>query len=184
MAKDRNKNRRGERENKEYEEEILQIDRVTRVVKGGRRMRFRVTVVVGNKKGKVGIGIGKALEVADAIRKAVSQAKKRFIIVPLVGEGTIPHALKIKHKAARLWVSPAAPGAGVVAGGALRKVVELAGVRNILAKSLGTSNRLVVGQCAIKLLKSFRPVRAGAKKAEEINSQKVAKADVVPEVTN
>lgn len=152
------KNKRPAREVKEYEEDILKIDRVTRVVKGGRRMRFRVTVVIGNRKGKVGIGIGKAGEVASAIRKAVSKAKKNLIIIPIVPDGTIPHELRLKYKAAQLWIKPASPGTGIVAGGALRKVLALGGVRNVLSKSFGTNNRLVCAQAAIKLLQKFCPV--------------------------
>lgn len=129
------------KEPKEFAEEVVQIDRVTRVVKGGRRMRFRATVVIGNYKGKVGIGIGKANEVSGAIHKAVQKAKKNLITVPL-RKDTIPHQLKVKFKSAKILLIPASQGTGIIAGGAVRKVVELAGIKNLLSKILGSSNKL------------------------------------------
>lgn len=153
-----------ETERKEFEEEVLQIDRVTRVVKGGRRLRFRVTVAIGDKHGRVGVGIGKASEVVISIQKAISSAKKKLIRVPITKGDSIPHALKFKHKAARMLIFPAAPGTGVIAGGTLRKILELAGVKNVLSKSFGTSNRVVTSQAAIKALASLRPLREIPKK--------------------
>ena len=108
---------------KEFEESVIQIDRVTRVVKGGRRLRFRATVCVGNKKGKVGVGIGKSNEVSGAIQKAVNSAKKTMINVPLFN-GTIPHDHQVKFKSAKVLFKPAQPGTGVIAGGAVRTVLE------------------------------------------------------------
>ncbi len=139
------------REAKEFEEEVIQIDRVTRVVKGGRRLRFRATVVIGNHKGKVGVGIGKSTEVQGAIQKAISQAKKSLIVVPMAGQ-TIPHRVEVKFKSAKLLLMPACPGTGIIAGGPLRKVIELAGVQDILSKSLGSKNRLSNSQAAIMAL--------------------------------
>lgn len=129
------------REVKEFEEEVIQIDRVTRVVKGGRRLRFRATVVIGDKKGKVGYGMGKSTEVPIAIQKAVSQAKKQLIHVPIYS-GTIPHTVRVKFKASIILIKPAGEGTGIIAGGATRKVLEVAGVRNVLSKSLGSRNRV------------------------------------------
>lgn len=122
MAKPQNsKGRRSfKREPKEFEEEVIKIDRVTRVVKGGRRLRFRATVVIGNKKGKVGVGIGKSTEVTGAIQKAIAKAKKSLITVPMVGQ-TIPHRVKVKYKSAHLLLMPACPGTGIIAGGATAK---------------------------------------------------------------
>jgi small subunit ribosomal protein S5 len=145
------------KENKEYEEEVIQIDRVTRVVKGGRRLRFRATVVVGNKKGKVGVGIGKSTEVTGAIQKAVNQAKKSLIIVPIVGQ-TIPHRVLVKFKSAKLLLMPACPGTGLIAGGPLRKVLELAGIADIMSKSLGCNNRVTNSQAAIVALSSLKTI--------------------------
>ncbi len=146
MARPQGRNKgRAPREKKEFEEEVIQIDRVTRVVKGGRRLRFRATVVIGNKKGKVGVGIGKSTEVQGAIQKAISQAKKTLITVPIVGQ-TIPHKIKFKYKSAHLLLMPACPGTGIIAGGPLRKIIELSGIEDILSKSLGNNNKLTNSQ--------------------------------------
>ena len=163
MAKStRDDQRRGKRsrEPKETDEHVLQVARVTRVVKGGRRMRFRVAVVIGNRQGKVGIGIGKAAEVQAAVQKASAQARRHMIRVPLV-KGTIPHEIDCKFKAARIRMLPAGEGTGIIAGGALRPILELAGVKNILSKRYGSSNQLVNAQAAIKALSMLRarPVR-------------------------
>jgi small subunit ribosomal protein S5 len=155
------------KEQKEFEEEVLQIDRVTRVVKGGRRLRFRATVAIGNKKGRVGVGIGKSSEVVGGIQKAVSRAKATLINVPITDGDTIPHAVRVKYKAAEMIVMPASPGTGVIAGGSLRKVLHLAGVKNVLSKSTGSRNTLVTAQAAIKALKALRPVRESQKKHEK-----------------
>jgi small subunit ribosomal protein S5 len=155
------------KEQKEFEEEVLKIDRVTRVVKGGRRLRFRATVAIGDKKGRVGVGIGKASEVVTGIQKAVSQAKANLIKVPITKGDTIPHSVRIKYKAAEMILLPASPGTGVIAGGSLRKVLHLAGVKNLLSKNIGSRNTLVTAQASIKALKALRPVRESeAKKFE------------------
>lgn len=149
MAKAHRKS--GPREAKEFEEEVLQIDRVTRVVAGGRRMRFRATVVIGNRKKRVGIGTGKANEVVIAIEKAISKAKKNLITVPIEND-TIPHEIKVKFKASRIILMPAKTGTGIIAGGALRKIIELAGIKNILSKCLGTNNKLANAQATMLAL--------------------------------
>ena len=152
----RGRSRSGKKkEAKEFEEEVLQIDRVTRVVKGGRRLRFRVTVVIGDRKGRVGIGIGKALDVVGGISKAVADGKKNLISVPL-RSGTIPHEIKLKFKAANIMLMPGRAGSGIIAGGAVRKVCDLAGVENITAKSFGTNNRIANAQAAITAFKKLR----------------------------
>ena len=152
------------REAKEFDEEVIQIDRVTRVVKGGRRLRFRATVVVGNHKGRVGIGIGKSTEVQGAIQKAIAQAKKAMISVPIVGQ-TIPHRIKIKFKSAKLLLMPACPGTGIIAGGPLRKVIDLAGIKDILSKSLGCNNRVTNTQAALVALSQLKDLPWIVKKA-------------------
>lgn len=163
-------NKRGpRREPSEFEDFTLAIDRVTRVVKGGRRMRFRAVVVLGNKRGKVGLGTGKAGEVQTALQKAMRDAKRHMIIVPMK-EDTIPHEVNIKHKAARLRLMPASKGTGIIAGGPLRIVLDLAGIKDALSKSFGTTNKLVNAQAAIKALDSLRgerKERAAEKKAVE-----------------
>lgn len=158
---------RGKKEPKEFMEEVLDIARVTRVVKGGRRMRFLATVAIGDKKGRVGVGTGKSVEVSVAIRKAVESAKKNIINVEIVN-GTVPFEKKIKHKGARMMMMPAPQGTGVIAGGAFRKVVTLSGVTDIYAKSVGTTSPLVCAQASIKMLSSFTRRR----KIEEEPSKK------------
>lgn len=157
MKQQQHKGRAPIKEAKEFDEEVIQIDRVTRVVKGGRRLRFRATVVIGNKKGKVGVGIGKSTEVQGAISKAIAQAKKNLITVPMAGN-TIPHRIYVKFKSARILMMPACPGTGIKAGGSLRKVAELAGIKDIMSKSLGTTNRLTNSQAAIKALSLLKPI--------------------------
>jgi len=152
------------REVKEFEEEVIEIDRVTRVVKGGRRMRFRATVAIGDKKGRVGIGIGKANEVTAAIQKAITQAKKSLIRVPIFNN-TIPHDIKIKFKSAKIIMMPAGPGTGIIAGGPVRKLVVLAGIKNILSKCLGTNNRVTNTQAAFMALGLLRQRTAPVKNA-------------------
>jgi small subunit ribosomal protein S5 len=139
------------REVKEFEEEVLELARVTRVVKGGRRMRFRATVVIGNRNGKVGVGVGKSDEVVGSIQKAISDAKKNLIVVKMDGT-TIPHDVAIKYKSASILIMPAAPGTGIIAGGTIRKVVELAGIKDILSKSFGTTNKISCSRATLEAL--------------------------------
>lgn len=154
QRKDRHNNR--QQEPKEFEESVIQLDRVTRVVKGGRRMRFRATIALGNRKGKVGIGIGKSAEVVGAIKKAVADAKKNMIVIPM-NEDTIPHRVSSKFKASKILLIPAGAGTGIIAGGATRTIIELSGIKNILSKSLGSSNRVNNSQATIEALRKLRP---------------------------
>ncbi|MCF7845810.1 MAG: 30S ribosomal protein S5 [Candidatus Peribacteraceae bacterium] len=159
------------REEKEFEEYMLQLDRVTRVVKGGRRMRFRATVIIGDRAGRVGIGLGKGSDVQIAARKAAADAKKNLIEVPIVND-TIPHPVKLKYKAARILILPAAPGTGLIAGSAVRKMLELAGVKNVLSKSFGTTNRVVLGQAMLRILSELKLTEAAKKFVAELKKQK------------
>lgn len=143
---------------KEFEEEVIQIDRVTRVVKGGRRLRFRATVVIGNRNQKIGYGIGKSNEVTGAIQKAITQAKKGIIRVPIYNN-TIPHEVRIKYKSSKIILLPASEGTGLIAGGPLRKMLELAGVKNVLSKLIGTKNRLINTQAAMLALGKLKDVK-------------------------
>ncbi len=139
--KPRRQSRDGAREPREFEQKVVEVSRVTRVTSGGKRMRFRALIVIGDKKGKVGIGLRKGMDVAEAVNKAVNAAKKNMITLPLVNE-TIPHELKVKYNASRLILFPARPGTGVIAGGAIRSIMELAGVKNVISKMVGSSNKV------------------------------------------
>lgn len=154
---DRKRGNRRRQEPSEFEETTLSVDRVTRVVKGGRRLRFRAVVVVGNKKGKVGLGTGKAADVQLAVKKAAAKAKSNMIEVPIKSD-TIPHEIDYKFKAARLRLLPASEGTGVIAGGALRVVLEHAGVKNVLSKRYGTNNKLVNAQAVIGALQRLKKI--------------------------
>ncbi|MDP7247581.1 MAG: 30S ribosomal protein S5 [Candidatus Peribacteraceae bacterium] len=171
---DRKRKDRSKREPKEFEETTLSVDRVTRVVKGGRRLRFRAVVVTGNKKGKVGLGTGKASEVQSAVQKAASTAKKNMIKIPIIN-GTIPHEVDHKFKAARIRIVPAREGTGIIAGGALRVILEHAGVQNVLSKQYGTSNKLVNAQATIKALKRLRGTAVDVDASSEEGKAKSAK---------
>ena len=163
--------RRREPRPKQYEEEIINIGRVTKVTKGGRHFRFSATVAVGNRNGKVGLGTGKANEVPDAIKKAVQVATKNVVEVSVV-DGTIPHEAIGVRGAARVLLKPASKGTGVKAGGPVRSVLELAGVKDILSKSLGSNTKINMAYATLEALKSQRTVEHVAKlrgkKVEEI----------------
>lgn len=156
---------------KEFEERVVSINHVTKVVKGGRRYRFSALVVVGNYKGQVGLGTGKAIEIPDAIKKAVEDAKRNLIHVPVVNT-TIPHAITGVYGAGRVFLKPAPDGTGVIAGGPVRAVVELAGIKDILSKSIGSSTPINIVRATMQGLESLRTIEEVAeirgKKPEEI----------------
>jgi small subunit ribosomal protein S5 len=131
----------GDRERNEFDQKVVEVKRVTRVVAGGKRMRFRALVVIGDHKGKVGMGLKKGADVAESVNKAVTAAKKNMISLPLVNE-TIPHVVNVKYKSSSLMLKPAKPGSGVIAGGAVRQVFDLAGVKNVVSKMLGSNNKV------------------------------------------
>lgn len=141
---------------KELEELVVEIKSVVKVNKGGRQRRFSATVVVGNRKGKVGLGIGKANEVPDAIKKAIQAANKKLVVVPLADNRTIAHEVIGTSGAARVILKPAPEGTGVIAGGAVRAVLELAGVRDISAKSLGSRTKNNMANATLDALKQIK----------------------------
>ena len=144
---------------KEFEETVIAIDRVARVVKGGRRFRFRATVVIGDGKGRVGLGIGKGGEVITAIAKAVARARRNMITIPLKN-GTIPHEVTVRFSGAQVMLKPASDGTGVIAGGAVRNVVERAGIHNLLTKSFGSTNKVNNAYATIMALSQLVPVES------------------------
>lgn len=145
-------------EEKQFDERVLHIDRVARVVKGGRRFRFRALVVVGDRKNRVGIGISKGADVTAAVTKATEVAKKHFITVHTTKNGTIPHEFEAKVGGARILIKPASAGTGLIAGGVVRTILEVAGVKNILSKSLGSTNKANTAYATIEALRNVVPV--------------------------
>ena len=145
----------GPREPKEFEQKTIDLARVTRVVAGGKRMRFRATVAIGDQKGRVGIGIAKGSDVSQSIQKAVTAAKKKMVHVPIVDE-TIPHKVEIKYGAAHIFIKPAPKGTGVIAGGPIRAIMELAGIKNVVSKILGSSNKINNVYAVLEALRRLR----------------------------
>ncbi len=150
----------------EFDEKVVQVNRVSKKTKGGNKIGFSVLVVVGDKKGRVGVGLGGAPDVAASVRKAVSYAKKHFITVPMKGT-TIPHEVRIKRGAAQILIKPAPPGTGVIAGGAVRAVVEAAGIRDIVSKILGSKNQASNVYATLEALKMLRAVQKTQKPEQQ-----------------
>ncbi len=164
--------RRREPRPKLYDDQVISIGRVTKVTKGGRHFRFSATVVVGDRKGKVGLGTGKANEVPDAIKKATAAATKNIVKIPLVDNRTISHEAIGVRSASRVLLKPAVKGTGVKAGGPVRAVLELVGVKDILSKSLGSNTKINMAYATLEALKSQKSIeevaRLRGKKVEEI----------------
>jgi small subunit ribosomal protein S5 len=164
---------------KEFEEVVINIDRVSRVVKGGRRFRFKALVVVGNRKNKVGVGVAKGADVQAAIAKATDVAKKHLITIPVVNE-TIPHESEVKLSGARVLIKPGAPGTGIIAGGVVRSVLSVTGIRNLLSKSLGSTNKVNIAYATVEALSSLVPRDQWIttdKKASKAPTKKVAEKE-------
>ena len=172
----------GPEEPKQFEEVVINIDRVARVVKGGRRFRFKALVVVGDRKTKVGVGVAKGADVQTAIAKATDVAKKNLIVVPVVNT-TIPHDMEVKVAGARVLLKPAAPGTGIIAGGVVRQIIGVTGITNMLSKSLGSTNKVNIAYATIEALRQMVPREKWlgyAGKASEV--AKKAKATTKPKV--
>jgi len=150
---------RTERAPSEFEEKIVQVNRVSKKTKGGNKIGFSVLAVVGDKKGRVGVGLGGAPDVSSAVRKAVSYAKRHLITVPMKGR-TIPYEIRVKRGAARVMLKPAPPGTGVIAGGAIRAVVEAAGIRDVVSKILGSKNQASNVYATMEALKNLKLLQA------------------------
>jgi small subunit ribosomal protein S5 len=173
MADNRRDNRRNEKQDFEaqdqFEERVIEIARVAKVVKGGRRFQFRVTVVVGDKRGTISMGVGKANAVPDAMRKASERARKNMRVINLSGT-TIPHEVLGKVAGARVMLKPASPGTGVIAAGGVRAVLEVAGVRDILTKSQGSANVLNVVQATFDALSQLKsPQEEAVRRGKDVN---------------
>ena len=158
------------REEKQFEELVINIDRVSRVVKGGRRFRFKALVVVGDKKTKVGVGVAKGQDVTAAIAKATNVAKKNMVEIALEGD-TIPHEVEKKVTGAHVLLKPAGPGTGIIAGGVVRQIIGVTGVRNMLSKSLGSTNKVNIAYATVDALASLVP------KEQWLNAPKKAKKE-------
>lgn len=151
----RKPNNRGPQQPREFDQKVVEVKRVTRVVAGGKRMRFRALVVIGDHKGKVGIGLKKGMDVTESVNKAVNAAKKNMITVPIVND-TIPHEVKVKYKSSKLLMMPARPGTGVIAGGAVRSVLDMAGIKNVISKMVGSNNKTNNVRAAYEAFKMMR----------------------------
>lgn len=166
-------------EPKEFEEKVVEINRVSKKTKGGNKVGFTALIVIGDRKGKVGVALGKANDVLSAIKKGVRKAKKKLVKVPLEGT-TIPHEIVIKNGAARLILKPAPEGTGIIAGGSVRSVLELAGIKNVVAKILGTNNKLSNVTTTFLALKEIKSMVAVKEKLGQIPKEKIPKPIVPP----
>lgn len=155
--------RRDKKEPEEFEQKIVDLARVTRVMAGGKRMRFRACVVIGDKKGRVAVGLAKSADVSEAIAKAVEQAKKQVVNVQII-KGTIAHEIKYKYGAGLVLLKPAKQGSGIIAGGPVRIVLELAGLNNVVSKIMGTNNPVTNVKCVIEALKSLKRIEFSQEK--------------------
>ena len=162
-------------EPKQFEELVINIDRVSRVVKGGRRFRFKALVVVGDRKNKVGVGVAKGADVQAAVQKATDVAKKNMIIIPIVNE-TIPHDNEVRFSGAQVLLKPAAPGTGIIAGGVVRSIIGVTGIRNLLSKSLNSTNKVNIAYATVDALRGLVP------REEWLNAPKTAKKPVAKKV--
>lgn len=173
-------------EPKQFEEIVINIDRVSRVVKGGRRFRFKALVVVGDRKDKVGVGVAKGADVQAAVAKATDVAKKHMITIAIDGD-TVPHDAEVRFTGAQVLLKPAAPGTGIIAGGVVRTIIGVTGIRNLLSKSLGSTNKVNIAYATVAALQSMvpkdewlnAPVKATKKAVKKEETTSSAKATEV-----
>lgn len=170
-------------EPKQFEELTINIDRVSRVVKGGRRFRFKALVVIGDNKNKVGIGVAKGADVQAAIAKATDVAKKHLITIA-INKGTIPHDAEIRLSGAQILIKPAAPGTGIIAGGVVRSIIGVTGISDLLSKSLGSTNKVNIAYATIEALRSLVPRNEWLNAAPKKASVKSVKKEVEQEKSN
>jgi len=165
---------RDRREKKDYDHSLLHVARVARVVQGGRRFSFRATVAIGDRKGKVGVGVAKGADVSTAIGKAIHDAKKSMVIFP-IQENTIPHETEAKYESAKIILKPAKVGRGIVAGGALRVLADLGGIKNLTAKSLGSNNKINTARAMLVALSNLKAAQKKTAETPEKPAEKPAK---------
>ena len=173
------RNRRDNRDEKrdEFDQVVLDLARVTRVMAGGKRMRFRACIAIGDKKGRVGVGIAKGADVQLAIAKAVNDAKKNLIKVEMTDTGTVPHEVRLKNHSAQLLIKPAPSGTGIIAGSVVRQIFELSGISDVVGKIMGTGNKVNNAKAVIEALSSLRKARKQNKPAEQKPEEKKDKDD-------
>jgi small subunit ribosomal protein S5 len=164
-------------EPKEFQEQVINIDRVARVVKGGRRFRFKALVVVGDGKQRVGVGVSKGADVQAAISKATDVAKKSVITIPIKND-TIPHEEECKVAGAHVLIKPAAPGTGIIAGGVVRQVIGVTGIRNLLSKSLGSTNKVNIAYATIDALRALVPKEQWLSSSDKKSSTKKTPSNI------
>lgn len=174
-GKGKGRGRRPQREPKEFEQKILDLARVTRVTAGGKRMRFRCCLVIGDKKGRVGLGLAKGADVAISVDKALRQAKKNIVDIPMI-DGTIPHAINKKFGAAKVLLKPAPRGTGLKSGGAMRMLLELGGVPNASSKILGSNNKINIAKATLEALRELRVPEGAITDKQKIETKKAKKA--------
>lgn len=171
-------------EPKQFEETVINIDRVSRVVKGGRRFRFKALVVVGDRKSKVGVGVAKGADVQAAVQKATDVAKKHMVTIA-IHDGTVPHDAEVRYAGAQVLLKPASPGTGIIAGGVVRMIIGVTGIRNLLSKSLGSTNKVNIAYATVDALKSMVPkehwLNLPNVKAEKTSKPKAVKAEAKKE---
>lgn len=152
----RQKNTSPNQKEVQWQEKVVEVTRVTKVVKGGKKLSFRALVVIGNERGQVGVGVGKAIDVVNAVKKAIADGKRHLVSVPITKDFSIPHLVKGQACAAKVFISPSRLGSGIKAGGSIRTVLELAGFQNILSKQMGSSNLLNNARATLDALSQLR----------------------------